>query len=413
LYNNGEAEMNSYVMGGQLFELANVTNGLVVAVEHRYYGKSVPTKDFSGASLKYLTVAQALADMAYFIQNWEGPKGATLPPKEERKWITVGGSYPGDLSAWMRLKYPDLVFAAYSSSGPVRAKYDYFEYDLAVGDALGEDCATSVYQAVQYIDSVLDSNNQTDILNLKTKFGLQVVTASNDFGSALADFMSLGVQYGVKKITDNFCNNMPKYAANDTQSVSKIIDSFGAFQQQYMTTNKVKATDYNSVLGNDTISGNTDGSRLWGWQTCLEFAFWQTAPKAPTRRMRSKYIDTNYYESSCIPTYGANSVPATPFIDRINTVYGSDTINMPRIVFINGELDPWRRLSVSAPDATPRQSTLDNPVYIIKGGSHCSDLDGYKANESPSKTEVNKNVKADILRWLNEAALSKKRQLRK
>jgi len=348
-------------------------------------------------------VAQALADMAYFIQNWEGPKGVTLPPKQQQKWITVGGSYPGDLSAWMRLKYPDLVFASYSSSGPVKAKYDYFEYDLAIGDALGNDCAASVQQAVLYIDSVLDSKNQTAIHNLKSKFGLDAVVASNDFGSALADFLSLGVQYGVTAITQSFCE-IPKYDASDAQSVEKIIDFFGNYQQQYMAQYKVKATDYNSVLGNDTISGNTDGGRLWSWQTCLEFAFWQTAPKPPMRRMRSKYIDTDYYESSCIPTFGAGNVPARPFTDRIDSVYGADTINMSRIVFINGQLDPWRRLSVSAPNAFPRQSTLDNPVYVIQGGSHCSDLDGYKVGENPSKTQVNKSVKADILRWLSEAS---------
>jgi len=398
LDNAGEGKLAPWVTGGHLFELANQNSGVAIAMEHRFYGQSIPTKDLSSKSLRYLSSDQALADMAYFIENW-APENITLPEKSSRRWISVGGSYPGNLAAWMRLKYPNLVFAAYSSSAPVRAKYDYFEYDLAVGDALGEDCATSVATAIEYIDAVMDAGDKDANAAVRTKFGLQNVTRNDDFGSALSDFMSYAVQYGDHDVTTKFCK-IPKYNATDNESAPKIIDFFGQFQQTYMKENNVSVSDYISSNSSDKLEDNKGSGRQWYWQTCTEFGYWQSAPQAPQRRVRSKYVTAEYYENGCTDAFGKDNIPPRPQVERINTVYQADHINTTRIVFVNGELDPWRRLSVSAPDAAPRQSSPDVPVYIVKGGSHCEDLGRKMPGENPSKTEVNANIDADIKRWL-------------
>ena len=62
----------------------------------------------SDPSLRYLNSEQALADLAAFRNAMTKKFNLT-----SSKWISFGGSYPGSLSAWFRLKYPHLVNGLY------------------------------------------------------------------------------------------------------------------------------------------------------------------------------------------------------------------------------------------------------------------------------------------------------------
>jgi hypothetical protein len=100
--------------GGAAGELAKEYRGLAFSVEHRYYGKSIPTEDFSTANLRWLGTEQALADAASFVRSMNERYNLT-----SSRWISFGGSYSGELAAWVRIKYPHLVYGAIASSAPV------------------------------------------------------------------------------------------------------------------------------------------------------------------------------------------------------------------------------------------------------------------------------------------------------
>ena len=42
--------------------------------------------------------------------------------------MAFGGSYPGNLATWIKLKYPALLDGTVGSSAPVFAEYDYIQY---------------------------------------------------------------------------------------------------------------------------------------------------------------------------------------------------------------------------------------------------------------------------------------------
>uniref|UniRef100_A0A6P7H1A2 Serine protease K12H4.7 n=1 Tax=Diabrotica virgifera virgifera TaxID=50390 RepID=A0A6P7H1A2_DIAVI len=66
--------------------------------------------DLSTENLVYLTSQQALSDLAFFIEGMNQKHNLT----HDVKWIVFGGSYAGNLAAWLRLKYPHLVHGAMS-----------------------------------------------------------------------------------------------------------------------------------------------------------------------------------------------------------------------------------------------------------------------------------------------------------
>ncbi|KAJ1913343.1 hypothetical protein IWQ60_009253 [Tieghemiomyces parasiticus] len=401
LYCPGEsANKISTVKSGFLLNLAEATNGLVVSLEHRYYGRSNPVPDLSPRNMRYLSVAQALADMAHFIETAELPQ--IEKNRADVRWIVVGGSYAANLAVWMRLKYPDLVYAAYSSSGPVRAKYDFYEYDLMVGRRLP--CADAVAEAVRQIDEVLYSGDESAIRDLKTAFGLEALERPADFAGALVDQMTSLVQYYAPPVankTDAVADYCAAFNLNDNMGAGSIglVESFAALTKRYLAEKKVKVLETYDTYRNANNYTLDQSGRAWFYQTCTEFAYWQTAPPTSAMRsLRSRLVDIDYNEAPCRAYFGAQvSLPVD--VSRINRQYHGDQIEVTRVYYVNGEFDPWRYLSVSAPTAPPRAPTTpDVHVRVIPGGSHCYDL------RRPTDTDWDelKEIRADIIRTFRE-----------
>lgn len=102
---------------------------MIFALEHRFYGESMPfgKESMEQKNLRFLNSEQGLSDLAYFIQFITKNKKHGVDSKN--KWITVGGSYAGAMSAWFRSKYPHLTVGAIGSSGVVLAVEDFSAFD--------------------------------------------------------------------------------------------------------------------------------------------------------------------------------------------------------------------------------------------------------------------------------------------
>lgn len=125
---------------------------MMVLLEHRFYGESVPSNGSSTKNLRYLTSQQALMDLVTFrqhiIEQYE---------LEDSQWIVVGGSYPGSLSAWARLKYPNLFVGSLASSAPIQAETDFYQYNEVVAQSLGSACSSQIATAIGVVTQLLNT----------------------------------------------------------------------------------------------------------------------------------------------------------------------------------------------------------------------------------------------------------------
>lgn len=94
IYLGGEWTISSgAVTGGTLMvEMAQEMNGMLFYTEHRYYGQSRPTANTTTENLQYLSIDQAMADVAHFIDVIKDSSSDF----RNSSVVLVGASYSGE-----------------------------------------------------------------------------------------------------------------------------------------------------------------------------------------------------------------------------------------------------------------------------------------------------------------------------
>ncbi|KAJ0083826.1 hypothetical protein Patl1_30541 [Pistacia atlantica] len=216
VYTGEEAPVTSDILlAGFINDLASHFRGLVMYMEHRYYGGSMPFGSTDEAyrnssTLGFFSSTQALADYAQLIIDVKKNLSAENCPV-----IAVGGSYGGMLASWLRLKYPHVVIGALASSAPIL----YFD-DITPQDAYAvviskdfretsENCYNTIKQSWSEIDRV--SAQANGIQNLSNIFNTcRPLNSSEELKDYLRAVYTFSAQYDnppdnlVSKCTDIF-----------------------------------------------------------------------------------------------------------------------------------------------------------------------------------------------------------------
>ena len=410
-----------------MYQLAEQYQAAMVDVEHRFYGESFPTQTVSAANYAYLSSQQALADLARVISFVTD----TQLDSPNSKVLTFGGSYPGNLAGWFRLKYPAITTGSVASSAPVTAELDYSQYMDVVAYSVrffgGQQCYDMLQLAAEQIWTTLSTNSpgSAAYTQLETDFETCAPMESvYDVYVFLSDMM--GNVQGVAQYSKYSGEEVVRYLFltfhtfpyiffvyhTSGYNVTEMCNFLTAVPEQDAYTQFVAfSTQFYSpcidVSWNNSIAylANTtadpsNAARPWVFQTCNEFGYAQTA-NSPNQPFHSwaPVLNVSMYMLMCQQSYmgfGTNM----PQIDWINDVYGSAAIGSTNTVFPTGSVDPWHALGVT--NKTQALYQASDVKVDINGTSHCEDMYAPNPLDPPALTYGRTIIASTVAAWLSD-----------
>jgi hypothetical protein len=353
--------------------------------------------------------------------------------------ISVGGSYPGFLSAMARLLYPEVIDMAYAASAPLKFyaqqvdSKSYYQHITNVADQCLPGCAKSVhktlYTAMKWIQ--LQSNDQLQLSS--EALGICPKTLPNYITntSVLVDevLMMIGytfandnmafyppnsnntrLRHACQLFVDNTSNKnatskasvdtLQKFFVSHLASLSISSTLTHAQEEQQPTCfdmQKQLPTGPRATISSGDWSGVGSGTsgESWDFQTCtllVEAIGFDGSMFYPPRKWSLDWLRRH-----CQDRFGVKPEPY-----RLAQAWGFDDLqrrgNASRILFTNGLNDGWSVGSIL--------TNLSDSLIALNfpNGAHHSDLSG-KGPSDDDTEDIRQGfdtIKSILQRWLGE-----------
>ncbi|KAL0555311.1 hypothetical protein IC582_009254 [Cucumis melo] len=402
VYTGNEGNIEWFAQNtGFLLQSAPRFRALVVFIEHRFYGKSIPfggdedVANSNSSTLGFLSSTQALADYATLITDLKKNLSAVDSPV-----LVFGGSYGGMLAAWFRLKYPHIAMGALASSAPI-LQFENITSPYAFSNIVTQDfksesqnCYRVIKESWHLIDITSTHPQGPQLLRKSFKFCKEAEAES------IKNWLSTAILYTA--MTDyptpsNFLNPLPAYPV---KQMCKAIDDSrtgnDTFAKLYGAANV-----YYNYTGTATcfdLDDDSDPHDLgdWTWQACTEMILptggntKESIFPASTWHFADRlHFCKTFFDVEprriWIPThFGGHN------IERVLKRFGSN------IIFFNGLRDPWSGGGV----LKNISSTII--AIVAKEGAHHVDLRFSSAEDPKWLKDVRQQELSIIEDWLSQ-----------
>lgn len=282
-----------------------------------------------------------------------------------------------------------------------------------------QDCIGSLNAIVDKIDQVLAHGNASQIIHLKSLFGLEALKDNRDFAATIAFPLGGPTFYPTNTWQELnwdpaqgssdvflFCNNITN--ADSPHNITQLdyalapytngepwtnLGNYATYIKNYIvpmcpdaslidTTTPGCFSTQNQTYWSDIANTN---DRAYIYSTCTEAGIYQSARLyGPT--LLSRVVQRDYTQQWCtwsFPPGQHNSIPSTPDLDQINK-YGGYSVIADRLAHIDGDQDVWLDLCYHSTYAPPRRTLSSKDAYVqrpemlITGAGHHWDSYGIK-----------------------------------
>ncbi|XP_034935793.1 lysosomal Pro-X carboxypeptidase-like [Chelonus insularis] len=397
LGNEGKIEIFAKI-SGFLWDIAPIFGALIIFAEHRYYGESLPfgNKTFSSVkNLEYLNTQQALLDYVNLIEFLRTDNKLKHSPV-----IVFGGSYAGQLAAWMRLKYPHIVQGAIAASAPILQFSNITDCHLftriVTSDFRNTNpiCSKAIRQSWDAITNLTSTasgkrwlfimwnlckplRSKSDVQKLKDWLSNIYITLAMANYPYPIDFPAPLPAFSIKHFCKHFTkNDLPHEKL--LMILKKGIDVYANF------------TGQNPCI--DIESGIPElGTIGWDYQTCTELVMPICSDGI------NDMFEPQSWNLKEIAEYCKKNYKVVPNDQIICKQYGcTDFETATNIVFSNGLMDPWSAGGVL------KDLTRSAIAVVIPNAAHGLDLRGANSADPHGvirARDIHRNL---IKKWIND-----------
>ena len=371
---------------------ASQLSALLVVLENRYYGQSVPniTAPFSPDGLRYLTFAQILADLDAFIAFIVTDAASAYPaPALQHPVILMGCSYSAMLAVAYQAAYSSSphVVGAFASSAPMR-----------IQQMLGNSVAQAVRQFPARCQSLVNQSATSLAAQLVTDTGRASVSRafntcssvqSVDDGKALVRLIvvpltdlvmlsgwpSLTNSSITVRVTDGCDLLVQASEAHPDDAVAALADFTTSLQAAMWAAGIPSVGPPAPCLPAtwDALAARFASFPEYYWLYCRVFPWDMTIERdTPALGPLSPFQGDEVLQQLCS---GGGVSPADIAVGRATWLarYGDDALSIRNTLLSSGTSDVWWPATVNVDLPHVRDGQAGDRIVQIEGASHCQD----------------------------------------
>jgi len=404
LFLSGEWSITEYRLENSVMaEMAADFNCYIFYLQHRYYGESRPTPNITDENLRWLTVEQALADTAHFVQFIQSSED--FPGAGDAPVVVIGGQYSASLAAWFRQSYPHLAVGAWASSAPMLAVYNQFQFKELTGAVYrhigGNACYQNIENGFAEMEQMVADGRNAEISAMfhlcnifDDPFDVQL------FFSLMSEVFSLLAQFDQYTNVAGVCQLL----ANETHTsdaaaiaavIVYLIDEIGEGEECIDIDYQVAIEAERQT--NWDYPSNEFGLRQYTYQLCTQLGWYHSSDSRFQPFGSSFSADFRHVACGDIFDFTSRELLVSN-IERFNTVRGGLNPGATNVLYVHGQLDPTRSIGIQTTDHPT------SPAIVIAGASQGNDLGPTTDDDSAALAAAKLQVREIISGWIGDDA---------
>lgn len=394
--NAADPTSTEWIEDGLVVDVARQVGAALVTADHRYVRTNIPTETAEFEDLVFLTVDQAVADIATLVVTLYDHLGKDDPTQV----ILWGQGYGAALATFARKKYPHLITGVFASSGTFRAEvFDTSYHDSLSGNLLqhgGLECHTRVRNAFDVL-LYLFENNQAEYIRERLRLCTavdpdneqEVALLFESFIDLISNYIRQQHLFGLQ----NFCRDMEYYNEDNLNSLIRwAVYAYGYDFEDCITV------DYEEVVER---LANTNWEtqvyqrlRSYSYLRCTQIAAFRITSDYEMTAFPS-LLDAEYHFKFCEDIYGENynRDALQQAVTNLNTNFGGQEQVVSSVLFTNAGLDPWIGHGVS------EYHLEEGAVIFIYYSAAGAELTSMSADESVELARAKQQIFDTLVEW--------------